>query len=79
MFNHLPEKIISTLEQHSGIAVPSPDTDLFDSGVLDSLTFLDLMLTIEVDYGIRISFESLDMQQLNSVTGICDYIVRQCQ
>jgi len=79
MFRHLPARIITTLEQRSGVAVPSPDTDLFNTGVLDSLTFLDLMLTIESDYGIRISFESLDMQQLNSVNGICEYIIRQSQ
>ncbi len=79
MFRHLPTRIITTLEQRSGVAVPSPDTDLFNTGVLDSLIFLDLMLTIESDYGIRISFESLDMQQLNSVNGICEYIIRQSQ
>ena len=77
MFNCLPTKIMTVLEQRSGIAVPSPETDLFNTGVLDSLTFLDLMLTIENEYGIRISFESLDMQTLNSVNGICEYIIRQ--
>jgi D-alanine--poly(phosphoribitol) ligase subunit 2 len=79
MFRHLPARIITTLEQRSGVAVPSPDTDLFNTGVLDSLTFLDLMLTIENDYGIRISLESLDMDKLNSVNGICEYIIRQSQ
>ena len=77
MFNCLPTKIMTVLEQRSGITVPSPETDLFNTGVLDSLTFLDLMLTIENEYGIRISFESLDMQTLNSVNGICEYIIRQ--
>jgi len=79
MFRNLPAQIISNLEQRSGIVIPSPESDLFYSGILDSLTFLDLMLTIETDYGIRISFESLDMDKLNSVNGICEFVIGQTQ
>lgn len=49
------------------IQVPSPDTDLFDSGLLDSLQLVQLLLHVEQRLGLRISLDEVDLEDLRSI------------
>lgn len=49
------------------IEVPSPDTDLFDSGLLDSLQLVQLLLHVEQRLGVRIPLEEVELDDLRSV------------
>jgi acyl carrier protein len=48
------------------IEVPSPDTDLIETGLLDSLRLVELLLHIESDLGWRIPLEEVDLDDLRS-------------
>jgi len=37
--------------------VPSADTDLFESGVLDSMAFVELLLNLERTFGLKVAVE----------------------
>lgn len=52
------------------IDVPNPDTDLIETGLLDSLAVVTLVLEIEQRSGIEIPFETLDLDALRSVESI---------
>jgi acyl carrier protein len=52
------------------IEVPSADTDLIESGLLDSLRLVELLLHIEGSLGFRIALEEIDLDDLRSVARI---------
>jgi D-alanine--poly(phosphoribitol) ligase subunit 2 len=56
------------------IEVPSPDTDLIDSGLLDSLQLVQLLLHIEERMGTRIPLDEVELDDLRSVTRLASLI-----
>lgn len=50
--------------------VPSPQADLFDSGVVDSLSFVELLVHLEEEFGQRIELEELDLDDFRTVAKI---------
>jgi methoxymalonate biosynthesis acyl carrier protein len=49
------------------IEVPAADTDLIDSGLLDSLQLVQLLLHVEQDLGYRIPLDEIDLDDLRSL------------
>ena len=52
------------------INVPSPDTDLLDTGLLDSLQFVELLLQLEQRFGIRVPIDSIELDDLRTLAGL---------
>ena len=61
------------LEQLS-IEVPDPDTDLIETGMLDSMKLVELLVQIEQQFGLRIELEQIEIDDLRTVTGIARMI-----
>jgi acyl carrier protein len=57
-----------------GLSAPAPDTDLFDSGVIDSLDFAELLLKLEDEFGFHVSFEEMNMERFRSTSRIAGYL-----
>ena len=68
------EIIAQFREMH--IDVASPDTDLIEEGLLDSLTFVDLVFRLETHYGVQVPIETVDIEDFRRVSGIAQVIVR---
>jgi len=49
------------------VEAPSPETDLLDSGILDSLQLVELLLRLEEEFGFRIAIESLELEDLRTL------------
>ena len=73
----LAEKVRVIFERRLGIAVPGDDADLFAGGVLDSLSFINLLLQLESECGITIPLERLDLGQFSSVERIAGFVARE--
>lgn len=63
-----PEALRALLLEHLHVEVPSIDSDLLESGALDSLQLVDLLLVIEQRFGRRIPIESIDLDDLRSLS-----------
>lgn len=61
------ERLRALMLEQLHVEVPSPDADLLDSGVLDSLQLVDLLLLIEEHFGRRIAIEAIDLDDLRSL------------
>jgi acyl carrier protein len=61
------ERLRALLLEHLHVDVPSPDVDLLESGVLDSLQLVDLLLLVEQHFGRRIPIEAIDLDDLRSL------------
>ena len=57
------------------IEVPSVDVDLFESGILDSLAFVDLLLELERTFGVTTSLDDLEADNFRSIARIADYVL----
>ena len=52
------------------IEVPSPDTDLLESGILDSFQFVELLLQLEQNFNLRIKIDDIDLEDLRTIARI---------
>jgi acyl carrier protein len=56
------------------IQVPSPDTDLLASGLLDSVNLVELLLHLEEQFGFTVPFEQLEIENFRSVNTITELV-----
>ena len=56
------------------VAVPSPDADLLQSGILDSLGIVELIMQLELQYKIRVKLEDLELDNFRSVATIAAFV-----
>ena len=63
----IQEEIRGILRDQASVEVPSLDYDLIDSGVMDSLTFVDMLFQIEQRFSVSLDIESLEIDDLRSV------------
>lgn len=72
--NKLRERISAIFSQALHLDVPSHDTDLFDSGVLDSLAFVELLLQLEREFGVTTTVDDLDIETFRSIACIAEFV-----
>jgi acyl carrier protein len=58
----------------SSQATPAPDESLFDSGLLDSFTLVDLAGQLETNFGLQIPDSDLTPRKFDTVERIDAYI-----
>jgi acyl carrier protein len=56
------------------LRVPSPDTDLIDTGLVDSRTFAEFLAQLEQEFGIEVSFADLELDRFRTVSRIAQYV-----
>ena len=56
------------------VEVPSADADLFACGALDSLSLIDLVVTLEEELGTRIPLEHLEVSDFRSIARIAEVL-----
>ncbi len=52
------------------MSAPAPDADLIESGVLDSLALVELLFSLEREFGVTIPLEELDIDSFRTVESI---------
>jgi acyl carrier protein len=72
----LVEDIRCVLRDHLHVLVDSPDTNLLESGFVDSIGLVELILHLEDRFGMALPMESLELDDLRSINTIADLITR---
>ncbi len=72
----LTQRLAEILEARLSVAVPSHNTDLVETGLLDSLGIVELLLAIEEEFGVQVQVEELDLEVLRSVEKIAGLVER---
>lgn len=70
----LHNRIAKLFARHLHIQPPPCDTDLIESGTIDSLTFVELLAHLEQEFSIQIRLDSLDLNQFRSIARIGEFI-----
>lgn len=56
------------------VEVPSVDTDLTQTGILDSLALVELLTYIEKEFGTEISLDDIGIEDFHSIAKIAEYV-----
>jgi acyl carrier protein len=51
-----------------------PHTDVIAGGMLDSLAFVQLMLALEEEFGVKVDLSDLDLEDFSSVTRVAHLV-----
>jgi methoxymalonate biosynthesis acyl carrier protein len=70
----LEAQVAALFAEQLNVEVPAADTDLFDTGVLDSLRFVELLAAIEEAFAIRISVEEIEIDDFRTVSRIARFL-----
>jgi len=76
--NDLSNTIRSLVLERLSIDIPPDDVDLIETGVLDSLILVDLILNLEQKFSISIPLESVDLDNFRTVGAIAALVARLC-
>ena len=68
------DQIIHLLSERVHVEAPSADTDLMESGLLDSLMLVELMSSLEERFGIHISFDEVEIDNFRSARRIAEFV-----
>ncbi|MGH8707784.1 MAG: phosphopantetheine-binding protein [Burkholderiales bacterium] len=68
--NAIVERLGALFAETFHIEVPSPDTDLLESGLLDSFQFVELLAQLERQFGLRIRIDDLELDDLRTLSRI---------
>jgi acyl carrier protein len=58
------------------LEVPHTETDLVEGGMIDSMTFVDLLAHLERQFGVNISSDALDLDNFRSIAKIAEFVAK---
>lgn len=70
----IEDRLLDVFKQKLEIDVPSIDTDLMETGLMDSLIFVELLFHIENEFGIAIAMDTLELEYFRSVASIVAFL-----
>jgi len=62
----------------TGSRPPSPDADLTELGVLDSLALVELLFSIEQELGVEIPVDRLEVARFRTLASLAE-LVAECR
>jgi acyl carrier protein len=68
-------QIIKIFTEKLNLEVPSVDTDLVEGGILDSLAFVELLVSLEKEFTVEVPMDSVDIDNFRSIAKIAEFIV----
>ena len=71
----LETEIAQLFRERLQVDVPAADVDLFATGVVDSLMFVKLLTSLEERFGIRVSFEELEIDDFRTLAQITSFVI----
>ena len=70
----LYDQIAAFFSERLQLTVSSPAEDLFETGALDSMAFVDLVMHLEQQFDIRISTDEMEPDNFRSVEKIAAFV-----
>lgn len=67
-------RLFRLFEDKLNLAVPEAETDLFETGALDSLMFVDLLFHMEMEFNVKVSLDDLEIENFQSIGRIAEFI-----
>lgn len=69
-------RLMTVFKDKLELDVPSAETDLMATGLMDSLIFVELLVQIETEFGVTIAMDTLELEHFRSIVSIVAVIQR---
>lgn len=73
----LHQRITRLFVEHLNVDIASFDTDLLNTGILDSLQFVELLLRLENEFGLTVSLDDLEIDFFRSIDTIAAFVANR--
>ncbi len=73
----LHQRITRMFVEHLNVDIASFDTDLLNTGILDSLQFVELLLRLENEFGLTVSLDDLEIDFFRSIDTIAAFVANR--
>ncbi len=70
----LVTRVSKIIHETLNVDVPSPDTDLIETGLVDSLALVTLLVGLEEDFACELPLDKFDVERFRSVEHIADFL-----
>jgi acyl carrier protein len=67
-------EVANLFVQQLNVEVPAPETDLFATGILDSLRFVELLAALEETFAIEVSLEDIEIDDFRTLSHIAAFV-----
>ena len=71
---NLEDQLGRLFAEKLNVTVPSVETDLIETGLVDSLTFVEFLAQLEAGFGVQVSLEELEIDRFRTISSIARFI-----
>lgn len=68
-------ELLRLIRERLHIEVVDAESELFETGLIDSLGFVDLLMILSQEFGVDVDVSDLDTDNFRTVRNIADYVV----
>jgi acyl carrier protein len=73
----IQQKLTELFARKLNLEVPSFETDLLGTGLIDSLTLVELLTQLQETFGVSISTDELEVENFRSIASIARFMSRR--
>ena len=73
----LQQQVTSLFSEKLNLDVASAETDLIETGLLDSLALVELLAQLEESFDVSISTDDLEIENFRSITNIAGFVAQR--
>ena len=73
----IQEKVTSLFAKKLNLVVASVETDLIETGMLDSLALVELLAQLEESFDVSISTDDLEIENFRSIASIAGFVAQR--
>ena len=77
--SQLERQIFALFADRLHVHVPSVDTDVIDTGLVDSLTFVEFLAQLEREFGVELSLADLELDRFRTIARIADFFATKAR
>ena len=71
------QAILAFLRERFGVELPSASANLIETGILDSMMFVDLIVLIEERFGVVAELDDLEIENFATVARMAQFVVER--
>ena len=73
----LQQQVTSLFAEKLNLDVASAETDLIETGMLDSLALVELLAQLEESFDVSISTDDMELENFRSITSIAMFVMQR--
>ena len=70
----LKRELAALFAQRLEVEVPAAEADLFATGILDSLRFVELLAALEERFSIHVTLEDIEIDDFRSLARVAEFV-----